>query len=155
MPSTYLTTSGYEKLQNELEYLRKVKRPEIAALLQATNGWDQSDGDSDPEFDMAKHQQAFIEGRIQELETLLSNPGIIDDFLHGDFVEIGSKVTVSENGGEPVTYTIVGPVEASPSKGLISFMSPFGNSLLGHFAGDEVTINAPGGMYQVQILEVS
>jgi transcription elongation factor GreA len=104
---------------------------------------------------MAKHQQAFIEGRIQELEVLLSNPGIIDDFSHGDFIEIGSKVTVSENGEEPVTYMIVGPVEASPSKGLISFISPFGNSLLGHTAGDEVIINAPGGMYQVRILEVS
>ena len=103
MPSTYLTTAGYEKLQNELEYLRNVKRPEIAALLRATNAWDQSDGDSDPEFDMAKHQQAFIEGRIQELEALLSNPGIIDEYLHGDFVEIGSKVTVSENDGKPVT----------------------------------------------------
>ena len=155
MPSTYLTTSGYKKLQNELEYLRNIKRPEIAALLRATNGWDQSDGDSDPEFDMAKHQQAFIEGRIQELEALLSNPGIIDDFLHGEYVEIGSKVTISENGEEPVTYTIVGPVEASPAEGLISFMSPFANSLLGHSAGDEVTINAPGGAYLVRILEVS
>ena len=88
MPSAYLTLSGIEKLQNELEHLRKVKRPEIARLLRDTNAWDQSDGDSDPEFDMAKHQQAFIEGRIQEIEILLSNPSIIDEYLHGDIVEI-------------------------------------------------------------------
>ena len=155
MPSAYLTLSGIEKLQNELEYLRRVKRPEIAGLLRDTNSWDQSDGDSDPEFDMAKHQQAFIEGRIQEIEILLSNPSIIDEYLHGDIVEIGSKVTISENGGESVTYTIVGPVEASPSKGLISFASPFGKSLLGRSKGDEVTIKAPGGEYQVRIIEVS
>lgn len=155
MPSTYLTLSGFEKLQSELEYLRKVKREEIAALLRESNGGQEIDGDSDPEFDMAKQQQAFIEGRIQDLETLLSNPFIIDQEMHGEIVEIGSRVTISENGGIPVSYTIVGPVEASPVHGLISFASPLGSSLIGHSAGDEVVVKAPGGIYPIHILEVT
>ena len=155
MSTTYLTSSGYEKFQTELEYLRKVKRSEIAALLRDTNDSDQSDGDSDPEFDMAKHQQAFIEGRIQDLESLLSNPIIIVHQLRSEIVEIGSKVTISENSGEPASYTIVGPAEASPTQGLISFASPLGSSLIGHSAGDQVIVRAPGGVYPVRILEVS
>lgn len=155
MPSTYLTLAGFEKLQGELEYLRKVKREEIAALLRETNGGQEIDGDSDPEFAMVKQQQAFIEGRIQDLETLLSNPIIIDHQLDGDIVEIGSRVTISENGGEPVSYTIVGPAEASPTHGLISFASPLGSSLIGHSVGDEVAVKAPGGVYPVHILEIS
>ena len=155
MPSTYLTQSGFEKLINELDFLRKVKRQEIAALLRESNGGDDFDGDSNPEFDMAKQQQSFIEGRILELETLLSNPGIIDDSSHGDFVDMGSRVKIMENNEEPVSYTIVGPAEASPANGLISFASPLGHSLIGHSAGDEIIVRAPGGIYQVRILEVS
>ena len=155
MPSTYLTLSGYEKLQSELEHLRKVKRQEIAVLLRESNGGNENDGDPDPEFSIVKEQQAFIEGRIQELEALLSNPGIIDHYLHSDHVDIGSRVTISEHGGEPVSYTIVGPVEASPVRGLVSFASPLGKSLIGHTAGDEVVVTAPGGVYPVRILDVS
>lgn len=154
MPSTYLTISGIEKLEGELEYLRNVKRQEISSLLRDTNGGDDFDGDTDPEFEIVKQQQAFIEGRIQELETLLSNPIIIEDSSHGDFVEMGSRVRIMENDEEPVTYTIVGPAEASPANGLISFASPLGHSLIGHIAGDEVIVNAPGGIYLVRILEV-
>ena len=155
MPPTYLTLSGYEKLKNELEYLRRVKREEVAALLRDSNGGNEIDGDTDPEFAMAKEQQAFIEGRIQDLESLLSNPIIIDNQNHGDMVEIGSKVTISENGDDPVSYTIVGPAEAAPVQGLISFASPLGSALLGHSVGDEVVVKAPVGVYPVHILEVS
>lgn len=155
MPTTYLTSSGFEKLLVELEYLRKVKRPEIAALRRESNGSNENDGDTDPEFAMAKNQQAFIEGRIQELEILLSNPEIIDQHQHGDIVDIGSRVTISEIDGSSVSYTIVGPAEASPANGLISFASPLGHSLIGHHVGDEVIVKAPGGVYQVRIIEVS
>lgn len=155
MPSTYLTRTGFEKLLNELDFLRKEKRQEIAALLRETNGGDDFDGDTNPKFDMAKQQQAFIEGRIMELEILLSNPGIIDDSSHGDFVDLGSRVKIIENNEEPMSYMIVGPAEASPANGLISFASPLGHSLIGHIAGDEVIVKAPGGIYKVHILEVS
>jgi transcription elongation factor GreA len=155
VPSTYLTKSGFEGLSKELEFLRKVKRQEIADLLRDSNGGDEFDGDTDPEFSIAKHQQAFLEGRILELENLLSNPFIIDHYLHSDVVEVGSKVTISEDGGDPVSYTIVGPAEASPSVGLISFASPLGSAMIGHSAGDQVIVKSPGGMYRVCIQEVS
>lgn len=155
MPTTYLTSSGFEKLLVELEYLRKVKQQEIAALLRDSNGGNENDGDNDSEFAMAKNQQAFIEGRIQELEILLSNPEIIDQHQRGDIVDIGARVTISEIDGSSASYLIVGPAEASPANGLISFASPLGHSLIGHHAGDEVIVKAPGGVYQVRIIEVS
>lgn len=155
MPSTYLTHSGFEKLQTELDYLRNVKRREIAAILSESKSGNEIDGDMDTEFAMAKFQQAFIEGRIQELEILLSDPDIIDHHLHGDIVEIGSRVKIMENNEDPLIYIIVGPAEAAPANGMVSFASPLGSALLGHTAGDEVVVKAPGGVYQVRILEVT
>ena len=155
MPSTYLTLSGYEKLHTELEYLRNVKRQEIAAMLKDSNGVNENDCEPDPEFSMVKEQQGFIEGRIQDLEMLLSNPFIIEYQEPSDVVDIGSRVTIAEKGGEPVSYTIVGPVEAAPVRGLISFASPLGSALIGHSVGDEVLIRAPGGVYPVHIVAVS
>ena len=155
MPSSYLTITGIEKLQTELDYLRKVKRPEIANLLRESNRSYEFDGDGDPEFSMLKDQQAFIEGRIQELENVLSDPIIIEKFHHSEFVEIGSQVTISENEEGPVDYTIVGPAEAAPVHGLISFLSPLGSALLGHHVGDEVMVRSPGGIYTVKILHIS
>ncbi|MBK5107415.1 MAG: GreA/GreB family elongation factor [Anaerolineales bacterium] len=155
MPSTHLTLSGYEKLHGELDYLRRTKRQEITALLRDSIGGFEIDGDNDPEFELAKDQQAFIEGRIRELETLLSDPDIIDNHLHGETVDIGSRVLITENNEGPLSYTIVGPVEASPVHGLISYASPLGSALIGHRSGDDVIVNAPGGVYQVHIIEVT
>ena len=155
MPSTYLTKSGFEKLFGELEYLRRVKRQEIAFSLRDSNGGNDSEGDISPEFALAREKQAFVEGRILELESLLSDPDIIDNHLHGDTVDIGSRVTITENNENPVTYTIVGPAEASPVHGLISFVSPLGSALIGHRSGDDVIVNSPGGIYQVHIMEVA
>jgi transcription elongation factor GreA len=154
MPSTYLTKSGFERLFGELEFLKRVKRQEIAYSLRESNGGNDTDGDISPEYSLAREKQAFIEGRILELETLLSDPDIIDNRLHGDSVDIGSRVTISENNEKPVTYTIVGPVEASPAHGLISFASPLGNALIGRRSGEDVVVNSPGGIYQVHIIEV-
>jgi transcription elongation factor GreA len=155
MSVSYLTQAGVEKLQKELEYLRNVKRVEVAALLQDSAGSYEIDGEGDPEFTIAKEQQAFIEGRIQEIEILLSNPVIIDRSQQSDLVDIGSQVTISESGEEPVTYTIVGPVEAAPTQGLISFASPLGSALLGRHSGEEVMVRSPGGIYTVKILAIS
>lgn len=154
MPSTYLTLSGFERLNGELEYLRSVKRQEIAYYLSDSNGGNDSDGEISPEFALARQEQAFIEGRILELESLLSNPDIIDNHLHGETVDIGSRVTITENSEDPVSYTIVGPAEASPVHGLISFASPLGSALIGHRSGDDIIVNAPGGIYQVHIIGV-
>lgn len=155
MPLTYLTLSGVKKLEDELDYLRNVKRKEIADLLRESLGGDEFDGESEPEFEFAKQQQAFIEGRILELELLLSNPTIIDAQGNGDFIDIGSRVLIRENEEEPIHYTIVGPAEASPSNGMISFASPLGRALIGHRQGDDVVVSAPGGVYTVKILEIS
>ena len=155
MAITYLTNSGVEKLKSELDYLRNVKRFEIAALLKETHGTYEFDGDNDPEFAMFKDQQAFIEGRIYELEVLLSNPIIIDQNHHSEVVEIGSQVMISENDELPVKYLIVGPTEADPVNGLISFASPLGSAMLGHRAGDDILVRSPGGLYTVKILEIS
>jgi transcription elongation factor GreA len=155
MPSSYLTVSGIDKLQTELDYLRNVKRLEIANLLRESNGSYEFEGDGDPEFAMLKDQQAFIEGRILELENLLSDPVIIDKFHHSEIVELGTQLTISENEEAPADYLIVGPVEADPVHGLISFLSPLGSALLGHHVGDEVMVSSPGGIYTVKILHIS
>lgn len=150
----YLTREGYEKLSQELEYLRTVKRQEVAQRLH-----DALDGEElieNAEYEAAKNEQAFIEGRIQELEILLASARIIEDEqrLPG-IVQIGTKVTIQEDGFEPETYRIVGPVEADPSAGKISNESPLGKALMEHKVGDVVSVRLQdGSSYQVRILKV-
>lgn len=152
MGPTYLTPEGLERLRKELEYLRTVKRKEVAERLRAAL---EEGGDliENAEYEAAKNEQAFIEGRIQELEHLLANAKIIED-RHTGVVDLGSRVTVQEEDGTESVYTIVGPMEASPREGLISNESPLGKALLGHKVGDEVEIDAPGGKFKVRIVRV-
>ncbi|RME88695.1 MAG: transcription elongation factor GreA [Anaerolineae bacterium] len=156
MPPTFLTREGYQKLQEELEYLRTVKRQEVAERLhEAMEGGELIEN---AEYEAAKNEQAFVEGRIQELEVILATARIIED---GDgkkktgIVQIGSTVTIQEEGAsKPEVYTIVGAAEANPREGKISNESPIGKALLNHRAGDEVTVDAPAGSYKVRILKV-
>src|SRR5512139_3898171 len=137
MPPSFLTRSGYEQLQEELDHLRTVKRQEVAERLhEAIEGGELIE---DAEYEAAKNEQAFVEGRIQELEMLLANARIIEE-AHGkmDIVQVAATVTVQEEGQEPEEYTIVGPAEANPRKGRISNESPLGRALLDHKAGDRV-----------------
>jgi transcription elongation factor GreA len=153
MPPSFLTRSGYEQLKQDLEYLRTVKRQEVAVRLhEAIEGGELIE---DAEYEAAKNEQAFVEGRIQELEMLLANARIIED-EHGkmDVVQVAATVTVQEEGQEPEEYTIVGPAEANPRKGRISNESPLGRALLDHKAGDRVRVDAPGGSFFVTILKV-
>jgi len=153
MPSSFLTRSGYEQLKQDLEYLRTVKRQEVAERLhEAIEGGELIE---DAEYEAAKNEQAFVEGRIQELEMLLANARIIEE-AHGkmDIVQVAATVTVQEEGQEPEEYTIVGPAEANPRKGRISNESPLGRALLDHKAGDRVRVDAPGGSFFVTILKV-
>lgn len=135
--------------------MRKEQGQEMTAPVRETIGGFEHDADVDPDFAADKEQQAFVEGRTQVLELFTANLDIIDRYRHGDIVDIGSRVKISEHGGSPVSYTIVGPLEASPVHGLISFISPLGGSLIGHSAGEEVIVKAPGGFYPVRIIEVS
>ncbi len=157
MPPSFLTRQGYQKLQEELEYLRTVKRQEVARRLhEAVEGGADMGVDLDAEYEAAKNEQAFTEGRIQELELLLANAHIIEETGKMDVVQVGAKVTILEldNGTEPECYTIVGPAEANPREGRISNESPLGRALMDHRAGDVVRVDAPGGTFTVRIEKV-
>jgi len=152
MPPSYLTQNGYKKLQEELEYLRTIKRQEVANRLhEAMEGGELIE---DAEYEAAKNEQAFVEGRIQELESLLANARIVKETGKMDVVQIAAKVTIRENGNEPEKYTIVGPAEANPREGRISNESPLGRALMEHRAGDTVTVEAPDGSFTVDIIKV-
>lgn len=152
MPPSYLTRQGFEKLQGELDYLRSTKRQEVAARLhEAMDGGELIE---DAEYEAAKNEQAFVEGRIQELEILLANARVIEESGKMDVVQIGAKVKIQEEGAEPELYTIVGPAEANPREGRISNESPLGRALMEHRAGDVVTVKAPNGSFTVRILKV-
>jgi len=152
MPTSFLTLEGYQKLQEELEHLRTVKRQEVAARLhEAMEGGELIE---DAEYEAAKNEQAFVEGRIQELEILLANARVIEETGTRDVIQVGAKVIIQEEGNEPEKYTIVGPAEANPRNGRISNESPLGRALMDHRAGDKVRVDAPGGSFVVQVLKV-
>jgi transcription elongation factor GreA len=152
MAVTLLTPQGYQKLQDELDYLRNTKRKEVADRLhEAMEGGELIE---DAEYEAAKNEQAFVEGRIRELETLLANARVIEESGKREVVQVGAVVTIQEDGSDPEEYIIVGPAEANPREGRISHESPFGKALLDHRAGDEVHVKAPSGSFSVKILKV-
>jgi len=152
MPPSFLTSQGYKKLQEELDYLRTTKRQEVADRLhEAMEGGELIE---DAEYEAAKNEQAFVEGRIQELEALLANARIIEETGKRDVVEVAAKVTIQEDDSDPEMYRIVGPAEANPREGYISNESPLGRALIGHRAGDVVKVNAPGGAFFVRVVKV-
>jgi transcription elongation factor GreA len=154
MPTSFLTQQGFAKLQDELDYLRTTKRQEVAHRLhEAMEGGELIE---DAEYEAAKNEQAFVEGRIHELQDLLANARMIDESAHGsDTVQVGSSVTIIEDGGEPEKYTIVGPAEANPREGLISNESPLGKALMGHRTNDTIKVDAPAGSFTVRIAKVN
>jgi transcription elongation factor GreA len=108
----------------------------------------------DAEYEAAKNEQAFVEGRIQELEILLANARVIEHTGVREIIQVGAKVTLQEDGNDPEMYTIVGPAEANPRNGRISNESPLGRALMDKRAGETVRVDAPGGSFTVQILKV-
>ncbi|KAF0110381.1 MAG: transcription elongation factor GreA [Chloroflexi bacterium] len=155
MPTSFLTREGYEKLQEELVFLRTDKREQIAIRLhEAIEGGELLDN---AELEAAKNEQAFVEGRIKELEILLATARVIDDKnIHPDSVQIGTKVVIQEEGSkDKEEYTIVGAAEADPGKGKISNESPLGKALFNHKEGDKVQVDAPVGAFLVKILKVN
>lgn len=152
MPASFLTREGHQKLQEELEYLRTIKRHEVAERLhEAMEGGELIE---DAEYEAAKNEQAFVEGRIQELEILLANARVIQETNSADVVQVGSRVTIQDGQNEPEVYVIVGPAEANPRNGRVSNESPLGRALMDHRAGDTVRVDAPGGSFVVHILKV-
>lgn len=151
--TTFLTPGGLKKLEEELEYLRTVRRQEVAQRLRAALEEEQ-DILENAEYEDAKNEQAFVEGRILTLETILKSAVIIEEGGPADRVGIGSRVTVAEADGEPETYHIVGSTEADPKSGRISNESPLGKALLGYRVDDEVTVNAPDGVLCFRIIAI-
>lgn len=154
MTDSFLTREGYQKLQDELDYLRTTKRDEIAARLrEAADGEDLIEN---AEYEAAKNEQAFVEGRIKDLEILLATAKIIEEPASPGMVQVGSKVIIQEVGSHSKEeYEIVGAAEANPMGGHISNESPLGRALLNHKAGETVQVDAPEGKYEVKIIEVA
>ena len=155
MPSTFLTKEGFQKLQEELEYLRTVKRQEVANRLhEAMEGGELIEN---AEYEAAKNEQAFVEGRIQELEMILASARIIEDNgkkEKGGMIQVGSTVVIKEDDGGPEKYTIVGAAEANPREGRISNESPIGKALMGGKEGEIVTAQTPAGALKLKILKI-
>jgi transcription elongation factor GreA len=155
MPTTFLTKVGFQKLADELEYLRTTKRLEVANRLhEAMEGGELIEN---AEYEAAKNEQAFVEGRIQELEMILASARVIDNKgkkEKGGLVQVGSLVTIKEDGSSSEKYSIVGAAEANPREGKISNESPIGKAILNHRAGEEVNVEAPGGTFKVKIVKV-
>lgn len=154
MTTTFLTHEGYDKLQKELDYLRNQKRQEVADRLHSAIE-ESNRLSEDPEYEAAKNEQAFVEGRIRDLELILAQARIIgDEVKQMTTVQVGAKVTIQENGSDPEDFTIVGAAEANPREGLISNESPLGRALLDKKVGDLVTVNAPSGAFKVKITAI-
>ncbi|WRP05362.1 transcription elongation factor GreA [Rossellomorea aquimaris] len=150
-----MTAEGKEKLEKELENLKTVKRKEVVERIKIARSF--GDLSENSEYDAAKDEQAFVEGRISTLENMIRNAKIIqEDDMNSDTVQLGKKVTFVElPDGDKETYTIVGSAEADPFEGKISNDSPIAKSLLGHKVGAKVSVQTPGGEMNVEIVEVS
>lgn len=149
-----MTIEGKQKLEAELEELKLVKRPEIIERIKIARSY--GDLSENSEYDSAKDEQAFVEGRISTIEKMLRFSEIIDDQnVDADEVSLGRKVTFIElPDGEEETYTIVGGAEASPLEGKISNDSPIAQALIGKKVKDKVVIETPGGQMTVKIVKV-
>jgi transcription elongation factor GreA len=150
--TVYLTPEGKERFAAELRELQTVRRHEVEELIRLAK--ELGDTDNNAEYDDAKNEQAFVNGRIQELERLLANAMLIEDPKRTDYVRLGSHVTVEDEDGTEETYHLVGSSEADPRSGLVSNESPIGRALIGKRVGEEVTVMAPGGSFQVKIVAI-
>jgi transcription elongation factor GreA len=150
-----VTKAGLEKLKTELKEFQDVRRKEVAARLKEAIAY--GDLSENSEYEEAKNEQAFVEGRIVELEQMIANAKIITDDKRGeDTVQIGTTVTVQNmtENDEPETYTIVGSTEADPVNYRISNESPIGSAILGKAKNDVVKVKVPAGVFEYKILKI-
>jgi transcription elongation factor GreA len=149
----YLTQEGASRLREELEQLRGPGRQDLAKRLRSAI--QMGDLSENADYHKAKEDQAFMEGRIQELEHLLKNATIVEsNSAKMDVADIGARVTIQEEDYPPETYQLVGVKEADPSKGRISHESPIGQALMGKQVGDVVEVQTPNGTINLKILGV-
>ena len=152
---TFVTRDGYEKLCDELKYLKSVKRKGISKAIGEAR--EQGDLSENAEYDAAKEAQAMNEKRIAELGEKLSNARILEDAqIASDEVRIGAKVKLKDlDEGDEIDYMLLSELEADFSKGIISINSPVAKGLLGHKKGDTVEIQVPAGTLRYKILQIS
>jgi transcription elongation factor GreA len=149
----YLTADGLEKLKKELVELKGPRRQELSARLRAAI--QQGDLSENADYIQAKEEQGFLEGRIQELEFILNNVAIIDEKKKNrDTVDIGATITIQEDDFPTETYQMVGPKEADPENGRISYESPIGQALMNHQVGDVVLVDIPAGNIKLKIIKI-
>jgi transcription elongation factor GreA len=150
---TPITRPGYEKLKGELEHLKRVERPAIQkAIAEARSHGDLSEN---AEYHAAREKQAFIEGRITELEGKVASADVIDPPSQGDRVTFGSTVLLSDAEGKELRYQIVGSDESDPGSGRISVLSPLARGMIGKRIGDTITAQLPGGKKNFEILDAN
>ncbi|AKP03652.1 MULTISPECIES: transcription elongation factor GreA [Companilactobacillus] len=148
-----MTAEGKKKLEEELENLKKVKRPEVINRIKIARSF--GDLSENSEYTSAKDEQSVVESRISQIIEMLQYANVIDaDDVAHDEISIGKKVTVQEDGEEPDVYTIVGAAESDPDSGKISNDSPIAKALLGKHTGDVVTVETPVGSYEVTVKAV-
>lgn len=150
-----MTYEGVKKLESELEYLKTVRRKEITEKIKVALGY--GDLSENSEYDEAKNDQAFVEGRIVQLEAMLKNAEVVDESeIPNDVVSVGAKVKVKDfEFDEEVEYIIVGSAEADPMNFKISNESPVGKALIGKKVGEIVEVIIPDGMNKFEVLEIS
>lgn len=150
-----MTVAGKQKLADELDFLKTVKRKEVVERIKVARSF--GDLSENSEYDSAKEDQAFVEGRIVTLESMIRNAVIIEgNGQDNDLVSLGKTVSFIEvPDGEEETYTIVGSAEADPIEGLISNDSPIAKSLIGRSVGDQVRVLTPGGEMDVKITSIN
>ena len=150
----YLTLEGKQRFSAELRELQTVRRHEVEEQIRRAKEF--SDTVDNAEYDEAKTEQSFVEGRILELERLLAAAKLIEQpTTKADFVRMGSHIKVVDSEGDEETYYLVGSHEADPRRGLVSNESPIGRALIGKRVGDEVTVVAPAGAFDLKILEIT
>lgn len=149
-----MTQAGKEKLEQEVEYLKTVRRKEVVERIKIARSF--GDLSENSEYDAAKDEQAFVEGRVTQLENMIRNAVIIEENMeNSSTVSLGKSVTFVElPDGDEETYTIVGSAEADPFEGKISNDSPIARNLIGKQVGDEVAVQTPGGDMRVRIVSI-
>ena len=149
-----LTTEGHQKLEQELEQLKTVRRKEVSEKIKVALSF--GDLSENSEYDEAKNEQAMVEARIAEVEQMLKNASVLDESgITTDTIGVGSVIKIKHlKLGKEDTYKIVGSTEAAPLQKKISDESPVGKAMLGHHVGDIVDVEAPADIIQYEVLEI-
>jgi transcription elongation factor GreA len=148
----YLTQEKFEELSKELEHLKTVRRKEVAENLEYAKSL--GDLSENADYHVAKEDQAFLEGKVLELQEMVRSAVIIQEHNGAETVQVGVRVTVQEEGSDPETFFMVGAKEASPREGKISNESPVGRALLGKRVGETAAVSTPAGETKFKIVRI-